>query len=275
MRKRAGSMERGVGGEDDPAADRQFVVALQRGLDVLRAFRPSDAALGNQDLAARTGLPKATVSRLTYTLSKLGFLDYIESAGKYRVGLSVLGLGYACLGGLNIRDTAQPLMQALADHAGEGVLVGLGGRDDLAMIYLACARSAGLVSVQLNVGSRISLRRSGMGWAYLAAATAEEREALLPRLRARTGEEAWPKTLENIDRAARDVRSHGFCINMGEWNDQIASVAVPLRVPQSDLPLMVLNCGGPAYLLSRERLEQDLGPRLVELSRKVAVARRG
>jgi hypothetical protein len=46
------------------ATDRSFVVALSRGLDVLRAFRPNDGLLGNQEIAARTNLPKPTISRL-------------------------------------------------------------------------------------------------------------------------------------------------------------------------------------------------------------------
>jgi len=41
---------------------------------VLRAFQPNDGLLGNQEIAARTNLPKPTVSRLTYTLTKLGYL---------------------------------------------------------------------------------------------------------------------------------------------------------------------------------------------------------
>ena len=54
-----------------PATDRSFVIALSRGLDVLRAFHPNDGLLGNQELAARTKLPKPTVSRLTYTAQVL------------------------------------------------------------------------------------------------------------------------------------------------------------------------------------------------------------
>src|SRR4029077_11316945 len=38
------------------ATDRNFVVALSRGLDVLRAFHPNDGLLGNQEIAARTNL---------------------------------------------------------------------------------------------------------------------------------------------------------------------------------------------------------------------------
>lgn len=249
--------------------DRQFVVALYRGLEILRCFRPSDGPLGNQDLAQRSGLPKATVSRLTYTLSKLGYLVYLEDSGKYRIGVPVLGLGYACLGGMKIRDTAQPYMDEIAEYAGNGVVVALGGRDDLSMIYIACARSSGVVSLQLNVGSRISLARSGMGRAYLAGTDEAERAVLMRQIRARAGEERWPRLEEEILRAVEEVRTRGFCTNIGEWHSEVNSIAVPFRPPQSEMPVLAFNCGGPAYLLSRERLEQDLGPRLVEMTKKI------
>ncbi len=54
--------------------DRKFVEALARGLEVLRAFTHGHAVRGNQDIARITGLPKPTVSRLTYTLTQLGYL---------------------------------------------------------------------------------------------------------------------------------------------------------------------------------------------------------
>ena len=56
--------------------DRHFVTALARGLDVLSAFRSRDRTLGNQELARRCGLPKSTISRLTYTLTKQGYLEH-------------------------------------------------------------------------------------------------------------------------------------------------------------------------------------------------------
>ena len=56
-----------------PAKDRKFVEALSRGLDVLRAFSQGSVVMGNQDIARITGLPKPTVSRMTYTLTKLGY----------------------------------------------------------------------------------------------------------------------------------------------------------------------------------------------------------
>ncbi|WP_054698374.1 IclR family transcriptional regulator [Geotalea toluenoxydans] len=99
-----------------PAEARKFVEALARGLEVLSCFHPSDHFLGNQDIAKRTKLPKSTVSRLTFTLSELGYLNYCKTANKYSLGNAVIALGYAKLGQMDIRRISRPLMQALAEH---------------------------------------------------------------------------------------------------------------------------------------------------------------
>src|SRR3954469_1406866 len=82
FRRRLGSTVRNptLAAPEIPAAapvreDRHFVTALARGLEVLSVFRPQDRVLGNQELARRARLPKSTVSRLTYTLTRLGFLE--------------------------------------------------------------------------------------------------------------------------------------------------------------------------------------------------------
>ena len=54
----------------------QFVSAAARCLTILRCFDYGDQYLGNREIALRTGLPKPTVSRLTFTLSRMGCLSY-------------------------------------------------------------------------------------------------------------------------------------------------------------------------------------------------------
>lgn len=249
--------------------DRQFVVALQRGLDILRCFRPSDGALGNTELALRSKLPQSTVSRLTYTLSKLGYLVYLEDEGRYRIGLPVLGLGYSCLAGFRIRHAAQPLMDKLAEFAGNGVLVALGGRAELSMIYIACARSPGVISLQLDVGSRVSMRRSSIGRAYMSAVSEAEREELMQQIEAGAEPGRWPQLQSEISRALEEVRTKGYCMNMGEWQQEVHSIAVPIPPLHPGSPVLAMNCGGPAYLLSRDRLENELAPRLIALAQQL------
>src|SRR5512138_1295316 len=155
--------------------ERKFVTALARGLEVLRAFGAGDRQLGNQEIAVRTGLPKPTVSRLTYTLTQLGYLRQLPADGKYALGAAVLGLGLAAIGQMDVRRIARPLMQALAEHTHGSV--NLGVRDQLGMIYIDTYRQASSYTVQLDVGSRVPLATSSMGRAWLAAAPERLRRA--------------------------------------------------------------------------------------------------
>ena len=71
--------KRQTGGAGTASPD--FITALARGLDVLRCFRSEPKTLGNQELARLTGLPKPTISRITFTLTELGYLRYLAESG--------------------------------------------------------------------------------------------------------------------------------------------------------------------------------------------------
>jgi DNA-binding IclR family transcriptional regulator len=268
MRKRKASLDVTADANEN---DRQFITSLHRGLEVLRAFRPDDrVGLSNGDLTARTGLPNSTVSRLTFTLLKSGYLLYDNDTGRYNMGVPVLSLGYACLSGVPFRETARGYMQDLADACGPGVQVALGSRVDYTMIYLACARSRSVLSLQLDVGSQISLGRSAMGRAYLAACPEDERNELLGSIEAHVGPDAWPSLKDGIQRAADQIEDRGFYANHGEWQHGVSSVAVPFTSPQSSMPMMSFNLGGPSTYLPADKLENDFGPKLVELAKTLS-----
>lgn len=270
MRKRTDTQTEADTGSG-PGEDRQFITALHRGLEVLRAFRPNDRAeLSNGDLALRTGLPNSTISRLTYTLLKGGYLLYDKDTGRYRMGLPVLSLGYACLSGLPIRETAQAYLQDLADQCGQGVQVALGGRDEHTMIYLATARSESVISLQLGVGSRISLARSAMGRAYLAACDPAERAEALAGIEERAGPDNWPALREGIERAAQEIAEYGFHTNLGDWQPNVHSVSVPLVSRHGTTPLLALNLGGPSTYLPEDKLRKECGPKLAALAQTLS-----
>jgi DNA-binding IclR family transcriptional regulator len=254
------------GGEEE-VKDRQFVTALARGLEILRAFTPQRPLLGNQELAASTGLPKPTISRLTHTLTRLGYLSYSERLGKYQLGTGVLALGYAVLSNMGVREVARPLMQELADYA--NVPVSLGSRDRLNMVYLENCRPMTAVTLRLDVGSRLPLATTAMGRALLAALPEGERRYLM-QFMARRDPEKWPRIQAGIEQALKDYQTHGFTLSLGEWERDVNAVGVPL-IPPDGSGIFAFNCGGPAFLLPRERL-LELGPRLVNLVRNVEAA---
>jgi hypothetical protein len=79
-KKQSRSVPPRAAAEDE--VDRQFATTLARGLDVLRCFTATEPELTNKEISGRAGLPKPTVSRLTYTLTRLGYLRQLPHAGK-------------------------------------------------------------------------------------------------------------------------------------------------------------------------------------------------
>ncbi len=250
------------------ATDRNFVVALSRGLEVLRAFRPNDGLLGNQEIAARTNLPKPTVSRLTYTLTKLGYLTPVPRFEKYQLTPSAMALGYAALANLGVRHLSEPYREDVMRATGGAVAVG--GRDRLSMIDFGQSRNGLTLGVQLDVGSRIPIATTAMGRAYIWALPDDERTALLRELRDHYGSR-WPKMRDGIERSGELVAKRGFAISAGEWQDDVHAVGVALQLNDGTGPY-AFNCGAPAFRFTEDRLLNDIGPRLVAMVRNIEQA---
>ena len=254
-----------------PATDRSFVVALSRGLDVLRAFRPNDGLLGNQEIAARTNLPKPTISRLTYTLTKLGYLTQVPRFEKYQLAPAAMALGYAALANMGVRHLSDPYRDQLMRETGGAVAIG--ARDRLNMIYFGQSRSELTVGVLLDVGSRVPIATSAMGRAYLWALPEEERATLMRQIKDHVGAN-WPKIREGIERSGECIAKHGFAMSAGEWHNDIHAVGVALKLNDGTGPY-AFNCGAPAYKFSEVLLKNDVGPRLVAMVRNIEVALTG
>jgi DNA-binding IclR family transcriptional regulator len=253
------------------ATDRSFVVALSRGLDVLRAFQPNDGLLGNQEIAARTNLPKPTVSRLTYTLTKLGYLTPVPRFEKYQLAPSALSLGYAALANLGVRHLSEPFREEVMRETGGAVAIG--GRDRHSMIYFGQSRNGLTLGVQLDVGSRVPIATTAMGRAYFWALPAEERAALLRELREHYGSR-WPKLRDGLERSGEFVARHGFAMSTGDWHADIAAAGVALKLNDGTGPY-AFNCGAPAFRFTEDRLLNDIGPRLLAMVRNIEAALRG
>ena len=218
---------------------------------MLRCFRHGVNALGNLDLARLTGLPKPTISRITYTLTELGYLRYHPDTGKYSPGYGVLALGYGLLAGLEVRELAKASMTELARQTGGAVA--LGAFDGDAMTYVEAVHGSSALYLRLPVGYRASLD-SAMGRAYLASLPEDECARA-----ARMGEAA--PTMPSSARA--ELRETGCCFAIGEWQSDINAVAVPFASLTGE-GVFVMSCGGPASLLSEAELRGRVAQSLAD-----------
>jgi len=256
----------------EPSDDRKFVTALARGLQILRCFTAGDTLLGNRDFVSRTGLPKATVSRLTYTLAELGYLRYDPALSKYALDAGVLALGGPLLMGSDLVDLARPHMRALALEIGAAVSIGC--REGLEMIYLETIRSETALTLGLTPGSRLSMLTSSMGRAYLASQAEAERSALLNALQLQvkvneTGAAAPSVALMTAARAEiAAYPAQGCCYSFRDWHDDVNAAAVPF-LDSVQRRWLVLSCSGPASSMDEAFFRQVVGPKLRALAARL------
>jgi DNA-binding IclR family transcriptional regulator len=247
------------------AEDRHFVTALARGLGVLACFNAGDTQLGNQELAERCRLPKSTVSRLTMTLTRLGYLIQMPDTGRYRLGMATLSLGSAMLSRLDLRQMARPLIQELA--AFSGASVSIGARDRFSMIYIEHCRAPAALTLSMDVGARIPLATSAIGRAYLAVIDEDQRAVIMAQVQEQDPS-TWPKVRAGIERAVKDHAKLGVTCSFGDWQKDVNGIARAFH-PGGGLPPMAISCGGPASSLSKDWLLNEVRPRLVELTERL------
>ncbi|PWJ20597.1 IclR family transcriptional regulator [Jannaschia seohaensis] len=246
----------------DPSGDRKFITALARGFEILRAFQPGGGALGNQELSVATGIPKATVTRLTHTLEELGYLRHLKPEGKYEPTEAILALGYSVISNLVVRQVAHdPMMELALEH---DVSVGLASRDRLSMIFVDVCKSRLLSTLHLDVGSRVPMPSTAVGRAFLAGVTGDERAFFFERFEERLGKEAWSDLRPRVEDAIAQVDERGYCYVEDEWHRGMRAVATPL-VASNGSAVMSMMCGAPAFRVERAKLEQELGPQLAHL----------
>ena len=240
--------------------DGQFVVALARGMELLAAFRSDDKELSNAELAKRTGYSKPTITRLTFTLMKTGYLRYNEHSGNYALGPRVISLASPYLNGLSFLPRIQPELQHIADISGTATAVAT--RRNLEMIYLGYYRSAASLGLLLELGSSVPIVSTSHGRAYLAQIEEDEREEILAEL-----EEQFPAQAKGLRGKIAEFQqallSRGYHTACGEWNPNVNAVATAFRLPGSK-EVFTINCGGHVSQLTPDVIER-IGPYLKRL----------
>ncbi len=209
--------------------------SLERGIDILRAFKPGADLLGNGELAERTGLPRATVSRLAQTLVDSGMLEHDRRRRAYRLAAPVLSLAHAMRSGSPILQIAGPLMRSEAEQRKINVGLAVADRDE--MVYLESVRYSRRVSWRNVVaGQRVPMELTSLGRAWLAVAPDETRHTLMEQFQARRGR-GWRTVAREIKAAVASVRENGYC--WASWQPEVVALAMPVVVV--DHPTYVLN----------------------------------
>lgn len=242
----------------DLALDRQFAMTLARGLEVLRAFTAANPVLSNREISNRTGLPKPTVSRLTYTLGLLGYMSKDVESQKYRLASGVLALGHPLLASMKTRQLAKPLMANIARQTGCTVNLGLRDRTDI--VYMDSVRADGRNEYLPDTGSTYPLLVSAMGHVLIHGLPRPQKLALMNYLKVHD-REMFAQYRKGLDENEKLFAEQGYCLSSGAWDRELYAIAVPLRGAPGE-PALSMNCTLYAHKNARQKLVSEALPLL-------------
>ncbi|MFW2178445.1 MULTISPECIES: IclR family transcriptional regulator [unclassified Moraxella] len=215
----------------EQADDSRYVTALARGLMLLSCFDRHTPSLTHQQLCEKTGLPKATVSRLIFTLLATGYLSQADK-NSYQVGIQALKLGHVASRLYDISNLTADSLQAFA--IAHQVSVNIATYDNGVMRYVACYRSPARVSVNLQVGSEVPMASTAIGRAFFATSDADSQTQMLAMLAQHLSPMAYKGVSEQLNQAKLLYQTQQYALSDGEFLPEILAVAVGM--PQSSQP---------------------------------------
>jgi IclR family transcriptional regulator, pca regulon regulatory protein len=230
-------------------AVRDTMSGLAKGLAVIETFTADKPRQSISEVAASSGLDRATARRCLLTLAQLGYSDY---DGKFfTLTPRVLRLGTACLATMPLPQLVQPLLDELSGRLGESSSVSI--LDGAEIVYVARAAQKKVMSISLMPGSRLPAYCTSMGrvlMAALAPGRAAEILDMSPPAR-RT-----PHTL--TDREAilvelERIRRQGYALIDQEVEIGLRSIAVPLLTSRGNV-VAAVNIGVPATQIAVDDL---------------------
>ncbi|NIE62849.1 helix-turn-helix domain-containing protein [Burkholderia sp. Ax-1719] len=263
--------------------DAPVTLTLDRGLQVLRAFRANSAPLTDSELAQRTGLPRTAVVRLAATLLHLGYLRHAAGGTQFELASGVAGIGQAWLDADPIARAATPVIQALADKL--GMAVALAVPDQLDMLTIAYGAPESVKSVEsvdsmraaacvesprMGVGSLASMARTAIGHAWLWGLPEYERRRYFLRLLEVANTQA-ASLRKAIELSFEALREWGGCAVQETFEHVVyGSIALPLRAGQWRMP-MALGVTTTDFSSDLANLRTGVLPDLSQAARELTV----
>jgi DNA-binding IclR family transcriptional regulator len=208
-------------------------------MHVLRAFRSDRVPVTNAELVRRTGLSKATVSRLTSTLLQLGFLRHVAGGREFELAAGPLGIGHAYLATSELLQRANPFLQELADRLNVSVALAIG--EGLDMLYIGYRASQRVATLRLGVGSVLPMGTTAIGHAYLWGLPVPERKRLVAELKPAAGARAAVME-QGMRESFSELEGTGVCGVLGGYQRDAYGVALPVVVG-TQRTVMGLSCG--------------------------------
>lgn len=242
-----------------------YVQSLARGLSILRTFDADHSQMTLSQIALRTELSRAATRRFLLTLQHLG---YVSVDGRnFQLTAKVLDLGFGYLSSLSLPEIAQPHLELLASRIHESASASvLDGTD---IVYVARVPISRIMSIRINIGTRMPAHATSMGRVLLSGLTSAELASYVSSIEMPRYTPTTITTKSALVKEIAKVRSNGYSIVDRELEYGLRSIAVPI-LSSSKKIVAAINVATASQSNTLESLKKNILVELRETAHKIS-----
>ena len=245
---------------------------MQRTLNLLERLAREVQGVPLATLADDLGIPRSAAHRLLTELAEQGYVRQSRERGDYMLTTKLVSLGLNYLKNSGVVDLCQPIMDRLAEHAGELVRLGVVDVDHITWVSLSQGARSGL-RYDPDQGIDVKLSCTSSGHAWLSTLNEDDALTLVSRQGFAKPNEYGPKaptTPTALLKAIRQARKQGFAVTLDTYAQGLAAISAPIAV-RGKGAVGVLAISGPSVRLTEARM-QELAPDLLAAAADIANA---
>jgi DNA-binding IclR family transcriptional regulator len=200
--------------------------SVDNALRLLRLFG-RQRFVGVAEAGRDIGVARSTAHRLMQMLQYHGLVSQDPKSKAYTAGPELIGLAVSVVAGLDLRAVARPIMEEMVGVLEETVHISiLRGADIFFLDSIETTRS---LRVGARTGMTLPAHGTASGKVLLAWLDPAEIRRLLPHARLAPLTEQTLTSRRDLETHLARVRELGYASNFGESEDEVRSVAVPVR----------------------------------------------
>ncbi len=243
----------------------ELVQSLVKGLTVIKAFNQQRPSMTLSEVASVTGFTRAATRRFLLTLLNEG---YVKQDGKlFSLTAKVLDLGFSYLSSLDIWHNAKPLMNTLVEQLNESCSAAvLDGHD---VVYVArVATTKRIMSITINVGTRLPAFATSMGRVLLADMTAPALDSFLALCQIEPFTQYTITEKGALKAEIAQVKAQGYSMVEQELEIGLTSISVPVHNGNGEV-IAALNVSTHMSQTARQQIVEEILPALQQCAKNV------
>lgn len=219
------------------------VQAIETGLAVLDVLASAKRPMMLKDIAAAAKMHPAKVHRYLVSFQAMNYAEQ-DASGLYRLGISALKLGLACMEQIDALRLATQVLDELSAITGETVFAAIWGSQGPTIVQWR--DSSHPVTVNVRPGSVLPLLLSATGRVFLAFSDKEMLEPFLKRELARRKAmptDSFPCTVMHVQELIKTIQGEGVGRVFGDLLAGVTSVSAPVFDYSGKLVLAITTLG--------------------------------